>query len=271
MKNVNLKKFRYVHLINGWLNMDKITPHLSGSCESALLSLWVQANLRSDDPIARKIIKNIEYDFNQFQKHRLLLSFFVPHTNFIDREICSYISTHPDAVIINIGAGLDTRFFRVDNGRIHWFELDLPEIIHLRKQLFSEMNRYKTIASSAADPTWACSITPGDRPVLIIAEGVLMILSKDDVQQFFSIIDSNFPRAELLFETIGPLPKFFKNPFFKRKLTQVTSQWRPTSLDKVTKVYPRLDIITAYKNADSFHTTLTAALHNNFIIHAKFR
>jgi hypothetical protein len=46
-----------------------------------------------------------------------------------------FIEKHPEATIVNIGCGLDTTFSRIDNGKIQFYELDLPDVIALRKNL----------------------------------------------------------------------------------------------------------------------------------------
>ena len=46
-----------------------------------------------------------------------------------------FLSRHPEAVVVHIGCGLDSRFERVDNGRVEWYDLDLPEVIALRRKL----------------------------------------------------------------------------------------------------------------------------------------
>jgi O-methyltransferase involved in polyketide biosynthesis len=62
-----------------------------------------------------------------------------------------FLDIHPKAVIVNLGAGLCTRYFRVDNGEVHWYEVDFPEVIALRRQFFEESERYYCISQSMLD------------------------------------------------------------------------------------------------------------------------
>jgi O-methyltransferase involved in polyketide biosynthesis len=107
------------------------------------------------------------------------------------------------AVIINIGCGLDTRFSRIDNGKVHWYDLDLPESIHLRRQFFKETERYQMIAKSVFDYSWIQEIPKGT-PILIIVEGLFMYFTVEEVVELLDLLVKSFEGAEILVETIPP-------------------------------------------------------------------
>ena len=65
-----------------------------------------------------------------------------------------FLKRSPDGVIVNIGCGLDSRFQRIDNGQVVFYDLDLPEIIAIKKGFFTETERYRFIASSVLDFNW---------------------------------------------------------------------------------------------------------------------
>ncbi|NFR58916.1 class I SAM-dependent methyltransferase [Clostridium botulinum] len=64
------------------------------------------------------------------------------------------MSKYPNSAIVNLGAGLDTTFFRVDNGNLNWYNIDLPDVIELRKKLLPESNREKCITKFFLDVSW---------------------------------------------------------------------------------------------------------------------
>lgn len=82
-----------------------------------------------------------------------------------------YITEHPRASVINLGAGLDTTFYRIDNGLIHWYDLDLPTVIDLRRQLLLDHDRVTYIAKSFLDPSW-CEEVNAQNGVFMIAAGL---------------------------------------------------------------------------------------------------
>ena len=99
---------------------------------------------------------------------------------------------------------MDTRFYRVDNGKIRWFNIDLPVTINIRKKFLSEPARVVTISKSAMDSTWAEDVGSTDLPVLVIIEGFSMYLSEQDIKQILNIIESNYKNVTLLMETMSP-------------------------------------------------------------------
>lgn len=124
-------------------------------------------------------------------------------TKVIDEGVRTILHKKPHAIVINLGAGLDTRFFRVDNGTVEWYDLDLTEVISLRKQFITENQRLHFIAKSVLDKTWTKDInyTPEDT-VIIIAEGLLMYFSQSEVKEILGILTSSFKEADVFFDVV---------------------------------------------------------------------
>lgn len=183
--------------------------NLKGVSETLLIPLWARAvEAEYPDPIikdekAAEIIEEIEYDFAKLDEEWPTQISVVVRTEILDNATKVFIKKHPDAVIINIGCGLDTRFSRLDNGRIHWYDLDLPEPIRIRRNFFDETDRYKMIARSAFDYSWMEDVTPSGS-VLIISEGVLMYFTEAEVKDLMNKLVTAFPGAEMLLETTSP-------------------------------------------------------------------
>ena len=101
-------------------------PILGGVQETMLGPLWARATYGEiypdilNDPKAAQIIKEIKYDFSKIQEYLdewRALGLLVRAKSF-DKALINYIANHPDATVVNIGAGLDTTFYRTDNGTI---------------------------------------------------------------------------------------------------------------------------------------------------------
>ena len=104
-----------------------------------LITLWAKATeLKQQNPLLRdekaaEIISKIDYDFSKFKKAK----FSQAGVSLIDGETRKFITAHPDAVVIQLGAGLDARYERLGCPEVtHWYELDLPEVMRLRRQFF---------------------------------------------------------------------------------------------------------------------------------------
>jgi O-methyltransferase involved in polyketide biosynthesis len=114
-----------------------------------------------------------------------------------------FLQKYPDGVIINIGCGLDSRFLRIDNGRVVFYDLDLPEIIAMKKDFFSETERYHFIASSVLDFDWMEGVLRHKGPFLFMAEGVFMYLDGDDVRSLVLMLQEKFKGSELVCEVFN--------------------------------------------------------------------
>jgi O-methyltransferase involved in polyketide biosynthesis len=127
-----------------------------------------------------------------------------------DEYATSFMNEHPDGILVNIGCGMDSRFQRVDNGRMTRFDLDLPEMIEFKKQFYVETDRYHLLGSSVFDYAWMDQVEKaGKRPVLFMAEGVFMYLDPVKVKELVLKLHSRFPGSELACEVV--------TEFFTRK------------------------------------------------------
>ena len=121
-----------------------------------------------------------------------------------DRHVRAFCAHHPDAGIVNLGCGLDTRFFRVDDGQMIFYDLDLPAMIDLKRTLVSEQPRYRFIACSVLDSAWMDALAElGDRPFLFLAEGLFMYLRPEEVQGLVVALTHRFPDSELVCEVFN--------------------------------------------------------------------
>jgi O-methyltransferase involved in polyketide biosynthesis len=118
-----------------------------------------------------------------------------------DRYAKEFLEDHPDGTVIHLGCGLDSRFLRVDNGRIRWFDLDLPSVIGIKSKLFEETGRYTLISSSVTDFAWIDRVSAQVRgPVFIIAEGLLMYLGEPQVKELFLRLRDSFKPCAFVFD-----------------------------------------------------------------------
>lgn len=189
----------------------------SGVEETGLLTLYSKAleSQSSDpilkDPMAEEIVARIdpilrEKDgamarqlHNRAVDPRLNVHLALRSRKY-DDYVRAFIDRYPSAVIVNLGCGLDTRFFRIDNGKILFYDLDLPIVINLKKQLCPANDRYHLVASSVLDHAWMDEIEAEGRRVLILAEGIFMYLPGSEVRHLVLVLQSRFPDSELVCE-----------------------------------------------------------------------
>ncbi|WP_105903011.1 class I SAM-dependent methyltransferase [Vibrio gangliei] len=118
-------------------------------------------------------------------------------TQLCDMEVARFLKHHPNAWIINVGAGLDTRFYRLDNGLCHWIEVDVDETLLWRQRLFHHSERYTMMCGSVPDMSWLEQIRiPETAPVLVVCEQALLNQPRNQVAHFVQKIGRHFSHAE---------------------------------------------------------------------------
>ena len=179
----------------------KIKPMLNGSAETMLQSFYARAMYsrnpkhRFHDKKAEEIVDKLDYDFSK-------------------------------------ASGLDTRFYRMDNGKLTWYNLDLPETIEVRDSVYNESGRISTIGCSAFDPSWADKVTVRGK-MLFIIEGLTMYLTAEQVKAMLSIIRDNFDNAYVCMECI--CPKFVNREKIEKSIqeTGAVFTWGANSFDEL--------------------------------------
>lgn len=168
----------------------------------------VRKNGIISDQYAEDWIKRVDYDWDKFDDRYSEIGVAV-RTEIFDSITSRFIKCNPKGLIVNLGAGLCSRFLRLDNGYVTWFELDVPEAIGVRSKLITPSHRYRYIAKSVFDYTWVKDIAQvqneDNGPILIIAEGLLMFFSESDVKSLFREIGNSFPGAEMAMDVLSPL------------------------------------------------------------------
>lgn len=195
--------------INGDIMEDKkINPLLTDSAETMLQSFYARAkysrkkNAKFYDAKAIELVDKIDYDFSKAEKDSTMSNGVIARTIVFDELVKDFINKNPDCTVVNIACGLDTRFYRMDNGRIIWYNVDLPETIEVRDAIYHESGRVSTIGISATDPAWADKVTKRGK-MLFIIEGLSMYLTSDENAQMLSIIRDKFDNATVLMECLA--------------------------------------------------------------------
>ncbi|MCM1124394.1 MAG: class I SAM-dependent methyltransferase [Eubacterium sp.] len=214
--------------------------------ETALIPLAVRANetkrknARIHDEKAVEIIETLAVDpkdIDKFFSHEGV----VARTILFDRTLKKLLEKYPDAVCLNIGCGLDNRFSRVDNGKVRWFNVDLPDSIEVRKKVFTETEREHMLAGDILETDWIMDI-PKANVVIVIAEGLLMYFSKEQVGTILHNITDSFDRGFLLAELMHP--KMMKEKMHDTvKHTKAKFGWGTETGRDLLKLNPKLELV----------------------------
>lgn len=117
--------------------------------------------------------------------------------------------------MLHLGCGLDSRAFRLNlPADVRWFDVDMPEVIAMRRRVIEERTGYRMIASSVTGAAWFDDI-PTDRPTLVVAEGLVMYLTEDEIRELLQRITDRFPSGQIVFDAMPPsivrVQKLFKS------------------------------------------------------------
>lgn len=163
---------------------DRIKITLTSEQETLLIPLYAKAqpgNPLFYDAKARDILEQVDYDFTRLQVPYKTVILVCQRAKQLDIFTRAFLANHPDGVVLHLGCGLDSRFWRVDNHQVEWFDLDMAPVIDLRRKFYPASDRYHLIATSVTDLGWLSTIGANGKPALAVAEGLLMYLSEADV------------------------------------------------------------------------------------------
>lgn len=198
------------------LNHKQSVENLIGLPETLLFSLYARKRETESnngffkDEKAVEIVSQLDYDFSRYcegtqERHFGQLA-IVMATRAIDDQVRQFIDQQPDSTVVYLGAGLDARYERVDNGRVLWYDLDLPPVIQVRRSFFPETDRYRLIAKSMFDMSWADKVLER-KPMLFICEGTLLFFKEEEVRKLMVGLIKRFPGCELIFDSIPPMAR----------------------------------------------------------------
>ena len=165
---------------------DKVAVNLSGPAKTMLSTLYLKA-LDADfeapilgDRFAKAAIGKLDFDWSELEITPKWAPLFTVRTAQYDIWVRQFIAAHPECTVVHLGCGLDCRVFRVDPGPgVRWYDVDFPQVIALREQIYPSRDNYELIATPATEPEWLEQI-PADRPTLLIAEGISMYLTEEE-------------------------------------------------------------------------------------------
>ncbi|MFR0556693.1 class I SAM-dependent methyltransferase [Pseudoscardovia radai] len=216
-----------------------LTPRLHGVSETMLQTLAMRG-LYAGDMLAMSLLRRLDYDFTAAMRDDALAEAVVARTRALDTLATTFAALHPHGVVVNLAAGLDTRFHRIATADMRWFNVDLPDVVEARRLLLGHSRNLTDITADATSPEWARIVreamdgapsaqaatairqatsaapsTPrpatGHRlnrvpvpPTLVLMEGLSMYLSDSSLAAIMSIVAEYFPGATFVSETITP-------------------------------------------------------------------
>jgi len=217
---------------------------LTGAPATLLITLYAKAlDYRSPNPIlnderADQIVEMIDYDFEKLTGFgdRIMMAL---RAKQYDEWLREFLAAHRDAVVLNLGCGLDTRVSRVDPpASVRWFDIDFPEVIDLRRNFYVDSGSYTMLATSLSEKQWLEQVSR-DLPAAIVAEGVFEYMEADDVKALLHRLTSHFAEGQVIFDCLNSFAVQSGRTELETK-TGAVHRWAVDDIREVDALEPRL-------------------------------
>jgi O-methyltransferase involved in polyketide biosynthesis len=229
---------------------NRVPVNLSGAAATMLATLYLKAlDSKFDRPVlgdryAAQVVDRIS------AKWAPLITVRTAQYDIWTRQ---FLAVNPHCTVVHLGCGLDSRVFRLDPGPgVEWYDVDYPEVIALRAEVYPSRPGYHLVAASATDPSLFDRIR-ADRPVLLIAEGISMYLTECEGIALLRRVVERFRSGELQVDFYSGLGIKTQKAHTLVRRTGSTLYWGVNSPDDVVSRVPgiRLLVATTLFDADT--------------------
>lgn len=200
------------------------------------------------DPYAKGVLDKLEFDSQKTSLSPVDSAGVALRTRHLDRWTASFLDNHPRCTVLHLACGLDSRMQRIDwGGDVRWVDVDLPEVIALRRRTMAtslDGRDYALLGASVTDNGWLEGI-PADRPTVVVMEGLLSYLLGEDVHRLLSRLVDRFGDGELIFECINSkvLSSLQKKNLKAVEETGASFHWAVDDLSSVQDIHPHLELL----------------------------
>jgi O-methyltransferase involved in polyketide biosynthesis len=152
-----------------------------------------------DDPLAVEAVERLDYDFTDVSQRGA--SWHAVRVATFDSVVRRFLERNPGGTVVALGEGLETQFWRVDNGRMRWLTVDLPPVLDLRRRVLPEESRQQSHSGSALDLAWVDEVEPG-ASALVTAQGLLPYFAREQVHALIAALAERLPGSSFVFDVV---------------------------------------------------------------------
>lgn len=233
----------------------KIKVELGDIQKTLLMPVWARAvETKKENPIlvdmtALEIIDTVDFDFSHMTDNLSEISqiAWIARCKRFDLIVNNFIYYHPRGTVVNIGCGLDTTYERISCNSVQWYDLDLPDVIELKKKFQKETDNRKYISSSFLDTKWFDNIVIKDR-ILIISAGVFVYFEEFEIRDFVIKVAERFDDCEMFFDVTSPKGLEIANQIIQKSGLDSRSFFKWALKDKsvITSWDKRINLVNTY-------------------------
>ncbi|MCF8395693.1 MAG: class I SAM-dependent methyltransferase [Melioribacteraceae bacterium] len=174
--------------------------------ETLLIPLYGKAmESRKKKPIltdnkAVEIVSKIDFDFSSMKIPGKTNTMMCLRAKLFDNFVKDYLNTYQESTALHLGCGLDSRYNRINNSNVDWYDLDYKEVIEIRAKFFAETEKYHLIPSSVTDLKWLEKVPVAKKHYIVIAEGLFMYLREKEIKALLLAIKKRIGQYMLIFD-----------------------------------------------------------------------
>ncbi|MEE1327409.1 MAG: class I SAM-dependent methyltransferase [Oscillospiraceae bacterium] len=185
-----------------------------------------------EDKTAERIWDAVQFPLKAKSRSKWLAYYMSMRAKVFDDWLDNKIAAFPEAAVLHLGCGLDSRNLRVAAPASMWYDVDFPQVIEERKKYFREEDHYHMISADVTDPELLLQI-PSAETALIVMEGISMYLNPEDLSALLHKLARHFGQVHILMdcytEFAAKMSKY-KNPVNDVGVTQVYGMDDPATL-----------------------------------------
>jgi len=155
------------------------------------------------DKKAAEIVNQIDYDFESLKVPEKTNIMMCMRAKLIDNFVRNFFTGGKEGAALHLGCGLDSRYDRIGNDSIDWYDVDFKEVIDIRRHFYSETDNYRMIATSVTYPDWIEKIPSGEKHYIVIAEGLFMYLKEDEIKKLINRLKERIGSYTLIFDAFS--------------------------------------------------------------------
>lgn len=195
-----------------------------------------------DDRSAAAVADRLDYDYTQLRVRTDDAIAVVIRAKQLDDWTAQFLAAHPDATVLHLGCGLDRRADRVERpAGSSWIDVDFPDVVELAERLYPRRDGHRYVGASVTDPGWLDDV-PAEGPVLVVAEGLTMLLTEDEVRSLVERITARFDSGEFIFDVYNTIAIRSMNRHQTIRATGADLRWGVDDINDVTAWAPGLKL-----------------------------
>ncbi|KUG04000.1 hypothetical protein ASZ90_018589 [hydrocarbon metagenome] len=155
------------------------------------------------DEKAIEIINHIDYDFSSLRIPDKTNTMMSLRARLIDNCVKDFLVQNNDCVALHLGCGLDSRYDRIADEQVDWYDIDFLEVIEVRQVFYQESERYHLIGSSVMESEWLARIPVNHQNYIVIAEGLLMYLRENEIKSLLKSLQERLGDFTLVIDAFS--------------------------------------------------------------------